>query len=69
MYLNNFSEFLIWADNAPINSQKPSDKTPKTRHGKVDLSCWSGLSRRLPKHTAYCCCPLLLPGWKQSPYC
>lgn len=61
MYLNNFSEFLIWADNVPINSQKPSNKTPKTRHEKVDLRCWSRLFKRFPKHTAYCCRPLLIP--------
>lgn len=34
-------------------------RTP-TRHEKPFLSCWLGLSKRIPKHTAYCCCPWLL---------
>ena len=46
--------FLLGADNASSERQKPN-----IRHEK--LSCWSRMSRELPKHTTYLHWPLLIP--------
>lgn len=41
----------IWANNAIIkNSPRLSNKHYNSRHDRLLLNCWSGLSRRLPKH-------------------
>lgn len=51
---------IIWDDSVPSKSQRPPNKNHDSSHEKPSLSCWSGLSKRFPKHTLLLF-PLILP--------
>ena len=60
-------EAACWmAVSFPTKSQRPANKTLIPDMRSLLFSSWPGLSKRIPKQAAYCCCPWLSPrgGWQ-----